>query len=89
MLTPIFTSRFKKDVKTIEKRGWDIPAMKQLIRLIIEGNQLPSEYNDHALKGNWKGRRGPHIEPDWVLIYKIDGDSVIFERTGSHADLYG
>ena len=88
MRTPIFTSRFKKDVKTVEKRGWDIPAMKQLIRLIIEGAPLPREYSDHALKGEWAGRRGPHIEPDWVLIYKIDGDSVVFERTGSHADLY-
>ena len=75
-------------MKTIEKRGWDIPAMKTLIRLILNGTPLPREYNDHALKGEWKGRRGPHIGPDWVLIYKIDGESVVFERTGSHADLY-
>lgn len=88
MRTPIFTKRFEKDVKAIEKRGWNIPAMKKLIRLILEGTPLPREYNDHALKGEWIGRRGPHVEPDWVLIYKIDGDSVIFERTGSHADLY-
>ena len=88
MRIPIFTSRFEKDVKVVKKRGWNIPAMKKLIYLVLEGNPLPRENNDHALTGNWKGRRGPHIEPDWVLIYKIDGDTVIFERTGSHSDLY-
>ena len=88
MRTPIFTSRFEKDVKTVKKRGWDILAMKKLICLILEGNSLPQKYNEHALTGSWKGRHGPHIEPDWILIYKVDGDSVIFERTGSHSDLY-
>ena len=62
--------------------------LKTLLGLLIEGNLLPANYLDHPLKGIWKGFRDAHIEPDWLLIYKIMGDVVRFERTGRHVDLF-
>jgi mRNA interferase YafQ len=40
------------------------------------------------LKGEFSGRRECHVEPDWLLVYKREPDAVIFERTGTHADLF-
>jgi len=62
--------------------------LKTLLGLLIEGKPLPANYLDHPLKGDWKGFRDAHIEPDWLLIYKIMGDVVRFERTGRHVDLF-
>jgi mRNA interferase YafQ len=60
---------------------------KQLARLLLAGAALPERYRDHPLKGVWTSFRDAHIEPDWLLIYKISGDLVRFERMGTHADL--
>lgn len=62
--------------------------LKTLINLLIEGEPLPASYLDHPLKGDWKDFRDAHIEPDWLLIYKISGNAVRFERTGRHVDLF-
>ena len=62
--------------------------LKTLLGLLIEGKTLPANYLDHPLKGSWIGFRDAHIEPDWLLIYKIMGDVVRFERTGRHVDLF-
>lgn len=88
MRKPEYSGQFKRDVKPAEKRGKDIGKLKEALRLIIEEAPLPALYLDHPLKGEWKGYRDLHIEPDWLLIYKIDGDAVRFERTGRHADLF-
>ena len=62
--------------------------LKTLLGLLIEGKPLPANYLDHPLKSSWKEFRDAHIEPDWLLIYKIMGDVVRFERTGRHVDLF-
>lgn len=62
--------------------------LKTLLSLLIEGLPLPTAYLDHPLKGEWRGFRDAHIESDWVLIYKLSGDVVRFERTGRHTDLF-
>jgi mRNA interferase YafQ len=56
--------------------------------LLIEGNELPPRYKDHSLAGDWKNYRDSHIEPDWLLIYKIQGDDLYLVRTGTHSDLF-
>ena len=55
------------------------------------GNALPPENRDHDLTGNWRGRRECHIQPDWLLIYRIEGDVLVLtlSRTGTHSDLFG
>jgi mRNA interferase YafQ len=83
-----YSGQFKRDVKLAQKRGKDMDKLKTLLVLLIEDKSLPAAYLDHPLKGNWQGFRDAHIEPDWLLIYKIAGDVVRFERTGRHADLF-
>ena len=81
-------TQFKRDVKLTIKRGKDISKLKTLMTLLIEDKPIPPEYKDHPLKGNWTHHRDSHIEPDWLLIYKIDGDDLYFVRTGTHADIF-
>jgi mRNA interferase YafQ len=88
MRQPDYSGQFKRDVKQSQKRGKDMGKLKVLLSLLIEGEPLPTSYLDHPLKGDWKGFRDAHIEPDWLLIYQIMGDVVRFERTGRHADLF-
>ena len=84
------TSQFKKDVKRAGKRGQDLAKLKTLLERLIEGGPLPPEYRDHPLRGNFAGSRDCHLEPDWLLIYTLaeKGAHVVFERTGTHSDLF-
>lgn len=88
MRTPVYSGQFKRDLKAAKKRGKDMEKLKKLMCLILEGKPLPASYKDHALIGNWGSFRDAHIEPDWLLIYKVVGDDVRFERTGRHIDLF-
>ena len=89
-LQVIWTSRFKKDYKLAMKRGLNIDKIDDVIRMIASGQTLPEEYCDHQLTGNWKGYRECHIEPDWLLIYRIENDILVLtlSRTGTHSDLF-
>lgn len=84
------TTQFKKDFKLAEKQGLDISELEKVITILANGEKLPKLYRDHDLKGNYKGYRECHIEPDWLLIYKIDESVLILSlvRTGSHSRLY-
>ncbi len=88
MRTPQRTSQFKKDVRLALRRGKDSEKLEQVLSVLIDGKPLDPKYKDHPLKGEFKGRRECHIDPDWLLIYKLDEDAIIFERTGSHSDLF-
>jgi mRNA interferase YafQ len=88
VLTPVWSGRFRRDVKRAEKRGKDMDKLKAVMALLAEEQSLPIRYNDHPLRGTWKGFRDLHIEPDWLLLYRIDGDEIQFARTGTHADLF-
>lgn len=88
MRQPEYSGQFRRDVKQAQKRGKDMDKLKTLLGLLIEGQPLPTACHDHPLKGDWRGWRDAHIEPDWLLIYKVMGDVVRFERTGRHTDLF-
>ncbi len=88
MLIPVYTTRFEKDLKRMRKRGCKISKIKAAIILLINEKPLEIKMKDHLLKGNFKDRRECHLEPDWLLIYRLDGSRIIFERTGTHADLF-
>lgn len=88
MLTPSFTRQFERDLRRAQSRGKDAEKLKQVIRLLVAEQRLPERCRDHKLVGNWLGRRECHIEPDWLLIYRIAGEKITFERTGSHSDLF-
>ncbi len=89
MRQPDYSGQFRRDVKLAQKRGKDMDKLKTLLSLLIDGKPLPATYLDHPLKGDWHGFRDAHLEPDWVLIYKIAAEVVRFERTGRHTDLFG
>ena len=89
MLNQIQGGQFKRDVKLSKKRNKDMDKLRELMRFLIEEKSLPPEYKDHPLKGNWAHHRDSHMEPDWILIYKIDGNDLYFVRTGTHADIFG
>lgn len=90
MLNVRYSAQFKKDVKLAKKRGKNLSKLKNVIERLVNEETLPAEYRDHSLIGNWKSFRECHIEPDWLLIYRINSDEVelIAQRTGTHADLY-
>lgn len=82
------TSQFKRDINKQLRKGKKQQKLLEVIELLLSENPLPEKNKDHPLKGNWKGRRDCHIEPDWVLIYKISKDELLLERTGTHSDLF-
>ena len=86
----IMSSRFKKDYKLIEKRGYDLSKLREVIALLADGKELPEKIRDHTLIGNYKGCRECHIEPDWLLVYRVHDDALILAltRTGTHSDLF-
>ncbi|WP_251213407.1 type II toxin-antitoxin system RelE/ParE family toxin [Adlercreutzia murintestinalis] len=92
MLKLEFTSQFKRDFKQAIKRGLDANKLEAVVELLRSEKQLPSAYRDHALTNsrNYKGVRECHIEPDWLLIYKIEKQALLLKliRTGSHSDLF-
>lgn len=85
------TSKFKKEYKNAQKRGLNIELLDNIIIKLANGETLPKENLDHLLHGNYKGYRECHIQPDWLLIYKIQDDVLILtlSRTGTHSDLFG
>jgi mRNA interferase YafQ len=88
MRTPVYTQQFERDIKKAKKRGKNLEKLKIIARTLIESKKLDPLQRDHHLVGNYTGRRECHIEANWLLIYKIDGERIIFERTGSHSDLF-
>jgi len=88
MLKPSFTKQFNRDLKRILKRGKDKGKIKLVISRLINEEELEPKYRDHKLVGNYEGRRECHIESDWLLIYKLETERIICERTGTHSDLF-
>ena len=84
------TSQFKKELKLARKRGKDLNILETVIDIIKEGKVLPIKYKEHYLTNNYKGCRECHLEPDWLLIYKIDkkANKLYLLRTGSHSELF-
>jgi mRNA interferase YafQ len=86
-LDPKPTTKFKQDVERQKKRGKDTDKLRAIIESLCHHRPLDPRHRDHALTGDWKGWRDCHVEPDWVLIYKRDGGTLILGRTGTHSDL--
>ena len=83
------SSQFKRDYKRVKRQGADLSKLLNVIRHLAAEERLDSRYLDHDLKGNWRGYRECHLDPDWLLIYKTDGETLSLSRTGSHSELFG
>lgn len=90
MYTLVFTTRMKRDLKLIRKRGKDISKLENVLDILLSGQDLPKQYKDHQLKGEMREFRECHIEPDWLLVYrKEDKEFILYATaTGTHADLF-
>ncbi|MBW6521311.1 MAG: type II toxin-antitoxin system YafQ family toxin [Desulfoarculaceae bacterium] len=88
MFIPVYTSQFEKDVKQAKRRGKNMEKVKIIASTLLIGELLDPLHRDHRLIGNFHGRRECHIESDWLLIYKVEDARIIFERMGTHSDLF-
>ncbi len=90
MIQLVFTNRFKKDIKLLQNRGYDMKIFKKAILILEETGNLPSVYNPHKLSGNYSGYWEAHLMSDWLIIWKylIEKNEIWLTRTGSHSDLF-
>jgi mRNA interferase YafQ len=84
------SNQFKKDLKLAKKRGLDLKLLKTVVDTLAKGETLDVRYRDHRLTGNYRNFRECHIEPNWLLVYRVDDDELklFLFRTGTHADLF-
>lgn len=87
-LSLVFTKRFKKDAKKAQRRGKDLAKMRAAICALQSEEPLAASLQDHALSGDWADHRELHLEPDWLLVYRVAGSDLWLVRTGSHSDLF-
>jgi len=88
MKTLIPGTAFRRDVKRVQKRGYDLNKLNAILAQLQRGEPLALNNRAHPLKGEWRGYWECHVEPDWLLIYKVLEDEVRLARTGTHADLF-
>ena len=90
MLNIVLSNRFKKDLKTISKRNYDLDLLDEVVNTLVAQEPLPAKNKDHPLTGDYVGFRECHIQPDWLLVYRVEDDDLILflSRTGTHSDLF-
>ena len=90
MLEVVLSNRFKKDLKLAARRGLPLDELNTVVDWLAAGQDLPDRDRDHALTGDYIGFRECHIRPDWLLVYRVDGDALelFLFRTGTHSDLF-
>ena len=89
MLTPRTTRHYRKDLQVAARQGKPLDRLYEAQAFLIDEQPLPRSFRDHPLKGEWRGLRELHLAPDWLLVYRVDGEDIIFTRLGSHAELFG
>ena len=90
MLDIVLSNQFKKDIKLAAKRGYDINLLDEIVTKLANREALAEKYRDHSLTGKYSGFRECHLQPDWLLIYRIEENELLLflSRTGSHSDLF-
>jgi mRNA interferase YafQ len=83
------TTAFERDLRRVNKQGKDLDKLETVVDILQAREQLPARCRPHPLRGIWAGHWDCHLEPDWLLLYKVTDDALILVRTGSHADLFG
>lgn len=87
----VYTNEFKRNLKAVSKRGYDLNLLANVVDLLkIDGN-LPPEYRKHKLIGKYRGLYECHIQPDWLLVWREEEDMLVLEltNTGTHSDIFG
>jgi mRNA interferase YafQ len=82
------TTQFKKDFKLILKHGYNTELLFDVVDFVLRGERLPERFRNHRLSGEDKDCWECHIKPDWLLIYRLEGEALQLVRTGTHSDLF-
>jgi mRNA interferase YafQ len=88
MLNPVRSSQFKKDLKKAKRQGKDLNLLQSVVITLANEEPLEKHFRDHELTGNWRSYSECHVKPDWLLIYKVDGENLKLARLGSHSELF-
>ena len=88
MLDVQYSTQFKRDLKTCEKRRYKMDLLKDVIKILRIPEPLPSKYKDHPLSGDYVAYRECHVTGDWLLVYRYNGDVLYLYRSGTHSDLF-
>ncbi len=90
MLDVVMSNQFRRDLKLAAKRGYDLNLLDEVVTKLASKETLPEKNRDHNLTGKYAGFRECHIQPDWLLVYRIDETEIILflSRTGTHVDLF-
>jgi mRNA interferase YafQ len=88
-LALLTTTAFERDLRRAEKQGKNLDKLEVIVGLLQDGQPLPPRCRPHALRGNWTGHWDCHVEPDWVLLYRLTEKELVLVRTGSHSELFG
>ncbi|MGA3258391.1 MAG: type II toxin-antitoxin system YafQ family toxin [Bryobacteraceae bacterium] len=83
------TTAFEKDVRRLLKQGKDLDKLEETVNTLLDREPLPPRCRPHPLRGDWAGHWDCHVEPDWMLLYRLTGKALVLVRTGSHAELFG
>jgi mRNA interferase YafQ len=86
--TIVRSKQYDRDAAKARKRGLDLARLVAVVDDLRHRRPLATRLRDHALAGTWKGYRECHVQPDWLLIYRVDEEAVYLARTGTHADLF-
>ena len=82
------TSAFERDLRRMKRQRKDLDKIEAIVDALRQDAVLPPRCRVHPLRGEWEGHSDCHIEPDWVLIYKIAPGALTLVRTGSHSELF-
>jgi mRNA interferase YafQ len=88
MLNPVRSSQFKKDLKKARRQGKDLNLLQAVVVTLANEQALEDRFRDHELTGNWRSYRECHVNPDWLLIYKVTDEELKLARIGSHSELF-
>ena len=83
------TAAFERDLRRLRKQNKNLDKIEAVVELLQNQRPLPPRYRSHPLRGTWTGHWDCHIEPDWLLLYKLTTEALILVRTGSHSELFG
>lgn len=90
MARALLTTRaFERDLRRVRRQGKDLDKLEAIVDLLQQGRNPPARCRLHPLRGNWAGHCDCHVEPDWLLLYKVSETELILVRTGSHPELFG
>lgn len=84
----VYTRQFKKDYKIAVKQNRNLEKLRKVIYALFTNHSLESSFQDHPLVLNWTGYRECHVNPDWLLIYKLSPEELLLVRIGSHSELF-